>query len=196
MDNYYRFHAAIYDLTRPLFLFERDRVTRDLELQPGNVVIEMGCGTGYNLRSLVKKVGSSGRVYGVDCSESMLRIAREKVKKQGWKNVSLAKSLVEEYSPPENAHVVLFSYSLSMIVEWEKALDRAISAIEKDGKLVILDFSPFCSSGALYPLWEKWLKWNHVFLRKEPVEYIKKRAVHCELALFHRGYNYRIKARF
>ena len=56
----------------------RRRAMEALALQPGDVVIDAGCGTGWCLPMLLEAVGPSGRVIGFDPSEDMLAVARER----------------------------------------------------------------------------------------------------------------------
>jgi len=56
-----------------------DRGIDSLGVQAGETVLEIGCGTGYALLALARSVGATGRVYGLDIAEGMLRIARTRV---------------------------------------------------------------------------------------------------------------------
>lgn len=58
-----------------------------LDLEPGHRVLEVPCGTGAALIPLAERVGSSGRVVGIDYAERMLEIARAKVDRAGIRNV-------------------------------------------------------------------------------------------------------------
>src|SRR5215472_3888189 len=58
-----------------------------LDLQPGDRVVELGCGTGRNLPFLREAVGPRGKVYGVDLSAGMLAKAAQLRKRHGWDNV-------------------------------------------------------------------------------------------------------------
>lgn len=60
-----------------------------LGLEPGDTVVEFGCGSGANLPALREAVGPEGRVVGVDLTPAMLDRARGLVERRGWENVSL-----------------------------------------------------------------------------------------------------------
>lgn len=60
-----------------------------LDLDPGDTVVEFGCGPGVNFPALRSAVGPEGRVVGVDVTGPMLDRARRRVDRQGWENVSL-----------------------------------------------------------------------------------------------------------
>src|SRR5262249_15069300 len=89
MSKYYQLHAPIYDITRWMFLFGRKRIIRDLDLKKGETVVEVGCGTGKNFSTMRDAIGESGELIAVDCSDAMLRKARERVSAAGWKNVHI-----------------------------------------------------------------------------------------------------------
>jgi S-adenosylmethionine-diacylgycerolhomoserine-N-methlytransferase len=196
MENYYRFQADIYDLSRPFFLFDRDKTSKELVLKSGQVALEVGCGTGCNLHHLVEKAGPKGKVYGLDCSESMLRKAREKIEKNGWTNICLIKEYAENYTLEEKADLILFSYSLTMIPDWKAALNNARENLKDNGKLIILDFYVWHRNRKMFNIWKKWLKINHVNISDEPVEYLREISRDFKLFIFRGGYNYRLEAAF
>ena len=55
LDSIYAYQRLIYDWTRKFFLFGRDTLIREMKLQPGDHVVEVGCGTARNLIALAKK---------------------------------------------------------------------------------------------------------------------------------------------
>ena len=79
MDAMYRWTRYVYDLTRKYYLLGRDRLIDEIELQPGDRVLEIGCGTARNLIRLARKRPDI-RCYGLDASNEMLATATAKVK--------------------------------------------------------------------------------------------------------------------
>lgn len=162
MTKYYRLQAPIYDLTRWMFLFGRTQILRDLQLKSGEVVIEVGCGTGRNFSMIRKAVGEHGELIAVDCSGAMLERARDRVRAAGWKNVRV---IDQEYGfntvTRGEADVVLFSYSLSMIPSWQTALHSARQELHRKGRIGIVDFCPVREKGRP-SLFAQWMSWNHV----------------------------------
>ena len=84
-------HAKIYDLTVWFYYLAGMRIghwrrmTVDaLGLEPGDTVIEVGCGTGLNFSLLERVVGNEGKIIGIDISQAMLDRARERVRAAGW----------------------------------------------------------------------------------------------------------------
>lgn len=67
----------------------RGRAVKRLQLEPGQRVLEMGCGTGRNLSLLREAVGADGEVIGVDATLACLAEAEKLIAHRGWSNVSL-----------------------------------------------------------------------------------------------------------
>ena len=101
--------APIYPLFEILFALPwgiRARAVRRLELWSGDLVWEVGCGTGRNFPHLVRAVGRTGHVYGVDLSPGMLERARKRCVRNKWENVTLLLRNAVEYSLPETVNGV------------------------------------------------------------------------------------------
>jgi len=69
----------------------RETIER-LELEPGDTVLDLGCGPGVNFGMLRGAVGAEGRILAVDLSPKMLERARERVEERGWRNVDLVRA--------------------------------------------------------------------------------------------------------
>lgn len=101
VQQYYTRWARFYDVlaTRaPGVGRVRRTAIERLELDRGDVVVEMGCGTGANLPYLRAAVGPEGTVIGVDVTPGVLSIARDRIARHGWENVHLARADATE--PP------------------------------------------------------------------------------------------------
>lgn len=117
----------------------RRKAIRQLELEPGDRVLEIGCGTGRNLRLLRDAVGPQGHVYGVDLSEGMLAKARRLVARRQWDNVTLSHSDAATYSPPEPVDGVIFSLSYATMPHHREVLGHAWNQLRTGKPLVIMD---------------------------------------------------------
>jgi ubiquinone/menaquinone biosynthesis C-methylase UbiE len=82
-----------------------------LELQPGDVVIDVACGTGVNFPLIEQRIGAAGRLIGIDLSPDMLAQARRRVSNAGWANVTLIEARIEEFQLDEPADAALFSFT-------------------------------------------------------------------------------------
>jgi SAM-dependent methyltransferase len=92
----YRRRAGIYDLELAAFEPIRRRAVARLALRRGDVVIDVGCGTGLSLPLLLAAIGAEGRVIGIEQSPEMIARARERVRANSWSNVTLLQASVAE----------------------------------------------------------------------------------------------------
>jgi S-adenosylmethionine-diacylgycerolhomoserine-N-methlytransferase len=147
MDKVYRRQRYIYDFTRKYYLFGRDALIRNLDLKPGQRLVEIGCGTARNLIAIARRYPQA-KLYGLDASAQMLETARLRLAKAGLGGrVRLVHGLAENLSPAafgeESFDHALFSYSLSMIPGWRQALAAAGPALSSQGLVHIVDFGDF-----------------------------------------------------
>lgn len=135
LAEWYRLFEWILWLPRGI----RDRAVRKLKLQHGNIVLEVGCGTGRNLPYLEAAVGPSGHVLGVDLSERMLNRAQALCERRAWKNVTLARTDALDYRAPRLLDGVLFSLSYSVMQNRERILYHVWSQLRAGCRVVIVD---------------------------------------------------------
>jgi S-adenosylmethionine-diacylgycerolhomoserine-N-methlytransferase len=158
VESYYRFHARFYDATRWAFLFGREELLRQVahRLTPRRV-LEVGCGTGRNLRRLAELFPAAG-LTGVDLSPDMLARAERNLNR-GSDRIRLRHGEFPQVpAESEPFDLVLFSYSLSMINPgWKDAIAAALSGLNEGGVLAVVDFhdSPFAG-------FNRWMSLNHV----------------------------------
>ena len=173
MDQVYRHQRYIYDLTRKYYLFGRDRLIRELALRPGERVVEVGCGTARNLIAIARRYPEA-RLFGLDASQEMLKTAGEAVRRAGLEGrITLAHGYAEALAPAmfgehQNFDRAVFSYSLSMIPQWQQALSAASRVVAPDGFIHIVDFGDLTALGRVgrrILLW--WLARFHVAPRAE-----------------------------
>ena len=136
LSRFYGWQAGLYDWTRPFFLFGRGEAVRRLGVQRGHRVLDVGCGTGWNLGALVRR---GGDVIGVECSPPMLRRAEARVAALG--RVRLDPRPYGSHSDyAGRADRILFSYSLSMIPPYDRVLERARFDLTPGGRIAVVDF--------------------------------------------------------
>lgn len=142
MDRMYRYQRHIYDLTRKYYLLGRDRTIDGLALTPHQSLLEIGCGTGRNLL-LAHRRYPEASLFGLDISAEMLGSARVNfrgLKAQPVLEVGDATTFESRMFGRDGFDRILISYALSMIPDWEKALDSALAALVPGGSLHIVDF--------------------------------------------------------
>jgi S-adenosylmethionine-diacylgycerolhomoserine-N-methlytransferase len=177
MDRIYRYQRFFYDLTRRFFLPGRDELLRRVEIKDGQAVLEVGCGTGRNLLLLAKKYPGV-RLYGLDISAQMLRTAQNKVREFP---IRLVQASAEEFDYRRTFgldrpfDVIFFSYSLSMIPDWRKALRTAMENLGPEGRIYIVDFWDLQG----WPQWVRrplirWLGLFHVRHEPKLIEFLQE----------------------
>lgn len=162
----YRKRARRYDFwvqVYPLFGVNLDRYRRDtisaLALQPGDTVVELGCGTGLNFGYVQQAIGPAGKIIGVDLTDSMLDVARDRVAREKWTNVALVRADLASWEFPSGISGAYSTLALTLVPEYDKVIERASSALKPEGRLAILDMK-------LPEAWPKWLVRLAVWLNK------------------------------
>ena len=113
----YRRRAAVYDLELALFEPIRRRAVERLALHAGDVVFDVGCGTGLSLPLLQPGVGATGRIVGIEQSPEMIALARERAARHGWSNVALIEAPVEAARLKGHADAALFHFTHDILRE-------------------------------------------------------------------------------
>jgi S-adenosylmethionine-diacylgycerolhomoserine-N-methlytransferase len=142
MDRMYRYQRHIYDITRKYYLLGRDRTIQGLKLPHGGSLLEVGCGTGRNLM-MAHRHYPSAKLYGLDISAEMLESASRSFRHSTNRpllKVANATDFAANDFGVDGFDRILISYALSMIPDWEKAVDAALSALAPNGSLHIIDF--------------------------------------------------------
>jgi len=167
MDAQYRLQRHVYDLTRKYYLLGRDELVRALAIPAGGSVLEIGCGTGRNL-ALVRRSYPSARLFGIDISTEMLKNARRNVP-----GARFAQADATDFDPASllgeaNFDRLFMSYTLSMIPDWQAALDQAARLLAPGGQLHIVDFGQQERlPGWFRALLRGWLRKFHVTPRSD-----------------------------
>jgi ubiquinone/menaquinone biosynthesis C-methylase UbiE len=100
--------AASYDQRTDRFMVFRRRVVDALDVRRGDVVVDVGCGTGLCLPLLQERIGAEGFIIAVDESSAMLDLARARAEQFGWSNVSFIMASAAKVDLPVDADVALF----------------------------------------------------------------------------------------
>lgn len=134
--------ARFYSTFEPLYLIfppARRKAVAAMNVKAGDVVLEIGAGTGRNLPYLVDAVGPSGTVIAVDASEGMLAEARKLVERHDWSNVQLLCQDAAQLQLDHDLDGVLFSLSYSVLPEPHSALAQAWSRLRPCARVVVMD---------------------------------------------------------
>lgn len=150
LDHRYRLAAPSYDQLsgEPVYRAGRRLGVAGLDLVPGAVVLDVGCGTGLNFPLLQDAVGATGRVVGLDASAAMLRQAARRCLRQGWTNVDLVladarsvgpETLVTRAGRPADA--ALATYALSLMPGWPATWRTMVEATTATARLAVVDLA-------------------------------------------------------
>jgi len=131
----YRRRAKFYDLELSLIEFVRRRAVERLELKGGETVLDVGCGTGMSFELLERKIGSEGRIIGIEQSADMLGQARSRAEREGFDNITLIKSPVEEAEVPILADAAIFHFTHD-ILRTPSAVANVIRSLKPGARVV------------------------------------------------------------
>jgi ubiquinone/menaquinone biosynthesis C-methylase UbiE len=117
-------------------------VAGELDESPGETILDLGCGPGTLVPYLLEKVGSAGRVIGIDEADGMVARARSCAARAGWHNVAFERASALDYAPGTSVQAIVFCLSLSTMGDAKRCLDHVVPMLKPGGQLVILDSIP------------------------------------------------------
>lgn len=135
--------APFYNPTHSWTLPKRRAARLALDLQPGDHVLDLACGTGLNFPHLRELVGEQGQVFGVDLTPAMLDIARKMIDSKGWKNVQVREGDAANLPfPSASFDKVIITFALTIIPEYVRALEEVRRILVPGGRFVALEMRP------------------------------------------------------
>ena len=198
MDRQYRFQRHIYDFTRTHYLFWRRRLIAELNPPANGTVVEVACGTGWNLLRIAKRYPAA-RLFGFDISRAMLKTAASATARNAVSDrIQLAQGDATTFNLDEmfgiaKADRIFISYALSMIPDWEEAVERAVEQLAPGGSLHIVDFGDQAGLPAPFKaVLLRWLALFHVTPREDLSRIVLAMAeaagIDCRIGAPYRGY--------
>jgi S-adenosylmethionine-diacylgycerolhomoserine-N-methlytransferase len=207
MESFYGGQAEAYDDFRRRLLKGRQELWNLIPAPAGGTWLDMGGGTGGNLdyfgregsgfRAQGSETGNQERgagvsparlaglekIYVLDLSPSLLKVARQRIADRGWTNVETVEADATTFRPPAPVDVVTFSYSLTMIPDWFAAIENALAILKPGGQIGVVDFyvsRKFATNGEARhgwwtrTFWPTWFAMDNVFPSPDHVPFLRR----------------------
>jgi len=144
IEHTYQNWAKVYEWLTPIYLLGNEKRLRletiaSLQLQSGQTVLDVACGTGRNFPLILEKIGPTGKLVGVDYTSDMLARAQERVEHEGWNNVELIQADAARIELGKTFDASLCTLAISVIPDYHGALARMLAHVRPGGYLAIGD---------------------------------------------------------
>jgi ubiquinone/menaquinone biosynthesis C-methylase UbiE len=191
-------HERLYGMVRWISCVGREKHLRRLAIdalaaRPGNTILDLASGAGFNLPYIRECVGPTGKILALDYSQGMLATARKKAEKFGWANIEFLQADATQINlEPESLDGAICTFGLSAMPGELAALQRVARALKHGANFVAFDAKPFTGCGRIInpisqPLFKYTTNWNY---SKDTIASLRSVFHLVEVEEFNSGCNY------